>query len=156
YDPLRARVVLFGGATTSDTWEWDGTTWAQASASTTTAWSANDLLTFDASRGAVVRWSPASPQDAYLWNGSAWAGIGSGASPSFTQGASLGFDSVRKVPLLVGTRQVQNPGYALVTETWELAAAGWQLRWATDAPGGDAPHDLVYDPATKEVQLICE
>ncbi len=65
YDPVRKRVVLFGGATSregggsaamNDTWEWDGTTWTQITSADATAPSGRKdaALGYDPTAGKMV------------------------------------------------------------------------------------------------------
>lgn len=65
YDPVRAKVVLFGGSDAtghpmSDTWEWDGTSWARHGAlvldgdTSTPPPNVNHLMAFDTTRGEAI------------------------------------------------------------------------------------------------------
>ena len=52
YDPVRQRVVLFGGQADgptwlADTWEWDGVTWIQRSPATSPPMRAHAAMAFD-------------------------------------------------------------------------------------------------------------
>lgn len=87
YDPIRRRVVLFGGADVSqpggavslnDTWEWDGVVWrAVPTFGRPVGASWDPVLLFDPTRNTLVLF-----HDAY-WNpwtfdGTTWAGLGGG------------------------------------------------------------------------------
>lgn len=119
FDPLRQRVVLYGGqgsqqfAAFDDTWEWDGTTWAQVESTLlqpTTPWLPLPLV-FDSSRAQVVL---ANQSHLYGWNGSAWS------NPQHLTGAAIGvgvFDVVRQslVTWSVSTRVLtSNPATASI------------------------------------------
>lgn len=58
YDRARGVTVLFGGFSGSnllnDTWEWDGTTWAQASPTTSPTARVLHAMAYDSTRGVTV------------------------------------------------------------------------------------------------------
>jgi hypothetical protein len=84
YDPLRGRLVLFGGfdgvgTIYGDTWEWDGETWTQA-ASTGPPLRAAHLITFDPQLGETILFGGLNLEggkrnvlgDTWSWNGKRW------------------------------------------------------------------------------------
>jgi hypothetical protein len=99
YDTSRSRVVLFGGVDSlgslkSDTWEWDGSDWAQMTPATTTPSARHSVgLAYDPILGGVVMANgkagleivPLFVGDSWLWDGSDWSMI---SSESTTIGSS--------------------------------------------------------------------
>ncbi|MCA8966329.1 MAG: hypothetical protein KDC48_15720, partial [Planctomycetes bacterium] len=120
YDPLRARVVLYGGQwpwqfnALDDTWEWDGNNWSQVATSLlfpSSSWYPVPLV-FDAARGTAVL---AAGDQLYDWNGSTWS------NPQFLANATGGvgvYDLARQrfVTWSVSTRVLTaTPATATVT-----------------------------------------
>jgi hypothetical protein len=93
YDPVRQRVVLFGGQWSggyrSDTWEYDGSTWTQVG---TTGPSARmrPNMTFDSLRNRVVLYGGSTGnelRDTWAWDGAVWTQLDAG-SPSWPSRAA--------------------------------------------------------------------
>jgi hypothetical protein len=78
YDPVRNRTVVFSGnshtgATLSDTWEWNGTSWSSPSATGPSPRRGSRLFyNPDAQRVSVFGNASAASEDLWEWNGSAW------------------------------------------------------------------------------------
>lgn len=106
FDPLRGRVVLFGGRNTQqaldDTWEWDGTAWRQPNPADQPA---NDgvlsrFLSWSPRLGQVVLLQFIETEDEHLrirtwgWDGTAWELIGL-TEPFYAveRGLEVAFDS---------------------------------------------------------------
>ena len=120
FDPVRQRVVLYGGqapwqqAALDDTWEWNGSTWSQVAPGVLYpmfSWSPLPLV-FDGSRGQVVL---ADSDRLYGWNGVAWS------NPQFLSTSTTGvgvYDAARQriVTWSVDTRVLSTtPAAATVT-----------------------------------------
>jgi len=114
YDPLRRKVLLFGGYNSpsvhGDTWEWDGVNWTQMVTSSAPSARAGHAMTADSLRGRLVLhggYSPASSsialQDTWEWDGFAatWSQRSSIGGPKRT-GHGLVFDSVRGQSVMFG------------------------------------------------------
>ncbi|MEQ9499329.1 MAG: hypothetical protein RIT81_20765 [Deltaproteobacteria bacterium] len=145
YDPLRDRMVLFGGRTlgaapVEETWEWDGTTWLEIvdeGAAARSTWSA----TWDAGRGSVVRLGLDGVLDA--WTGADWARIETdGAQPSATH---VVHDAARDVLVAVDP---------LAVRVWELAATTWVEVAAATSPPPTRETTLFYDSRSQRPTLI--
>jgi len=83
YDPIRKKVVLFGGQTSSttmlnDTWEWDGRSWAPVTIASPPAIRAGHGLDFDTSQAiqSVRLYGADNPTSTFTavfrYNGAAW------------------------------------------------------------------------------------
>ena len=81
YDPVRQRVVLFGGHTAAsnvadDTWEWDGVDWRPLSPATKPPGRRQHVMAYDAERGVVIAYGGSaglSPlTDLWEWDGVTW------------------------------------------------------------------------------------
>ncbi len=84
YDPIRERVILFGGTAPSgtvlaDTWEWNGTTWTELHPTSIPSARDHGALVWDGARrrlvlfGGVVAGAPA--EDIWEWDGTSWIAI---------------------------------------------------------------------------------
>jgi len=117
YDESRGRVVLFGGdgprvlEFLSDTWEWDGTAWVDASPpSGQPQGRSHPAMAYDSLRRRVVvscGYAPSPIDDSWEWDGSQWTNAFPNASPGTHPWiTSLTYDSSRAV--LVGYRYGSN------------------------------------------------
>lgn len=164
YDPVRGVSVLFGGTNDfsstnffSDTWEWNGSSWRQATTTTGPSGRRQAQLAWDGNRQRIVLHggydsSNAVMTDTWEWNGTAWTqrtGIGTG--PARAAGA-LVFDSARNVLVLTaGLNTIQATSTDLTT--WELGAS-----WAMRTTSGTAPARYAtattYDPGINAVLVV--
>src|SRR5215207_4576282 len=150
-DPLRQRVVLFGGRAAGatlqgDTWEWDGHDWTQVADSGPEA-RAGHALAFDAARGRVMLFGGAvvsgNTNDTWAWDGSEWTQVADmGPLPSravgmtFAGAATLLFGGISSAPALANEE--------LSRLSWECDGEHWTLRQDM----GPAPrwgHALAFD-----------
>lgn len=166
YDSRRGVTVLFGGYQTGgtymqDTWEWDGTAWAQITPQ-------GDVpprrechaVAFDHQRGVVVMFGgfdyPSSVstlrQDTWEWDGAIWVEkMSGGATPRARRRHALAYDAARGVTVLFGGR---NDLGNVTQETWTWNGSNW----VAAAPTGPVPdarqfQALAYDSARERVVL---
>ena len=120
FDPLRNRIVLFGGywfggggvndvRHRDDTWEWDGESWhAVATTANRPAPRAGHRLVHDARRQRVMLFGGEGPggtlDDAWDWNGAQWSRLGLPPGPAPRAGAAMAYDVTRSELLLFGGR----------------------------------------------------
>lgn len=139
YDSARGRVVLFGGASGStlrgDTWEWDGTSWAEKTFDPNAPKpSARHSLAmaYDSARRVVVLFggnASAREADTWEWDGTAWDPRGAMGGPSSRWGHVMAYDAGRGVVVLFGGYDNQG---ARLNDTWEWDGGTWIQR--TDLP----------------------
>jgi hypothetical protein len=130
YDPVRQRVVLFGGVTAtgqllSDVWEWDGTTWLDRTPTKPGPQPRLDhALVYDAMNSRVVMFGGSSTfqllNDLWAWDGSSWTQLATPLAPSPRASAALICDPVRGVLVLFGG--IGNSGVEL-QDTWTFRQA---------------------------------
>jgi len=155
YDSARGRVVLFGGfnnetnAYLGDTWEWDGTTWIEATPATAgpsaRIWTA---MAYDSARRRVVLFGGADATgglgDTWEWDGRKWVQRSPVTSPASRSEHAMAYDTGRGRIVLFG-------GYggavSRLGDTWEWDGRNWAEKTpATGAPcGGDLDGDGVCD-----------
>ncbi|MBK8978787.1 MAG: hypothetical protein IPM29_23045 [Planctomycetes bacterium] len=162
-DPLRQRIVLFGGSDTNgdldDTWEWDGTTWSQRSPSSRPSPRGRHAMAFDANRGRVVLYGGARGSfvalgDVWEFDGSDWRRLADG--PSGRIASRLAFDEARRRLVLTGGFDF-GPVFTRIqlTDTWDFDGSAWQLRIPQGpVPGLDGP--LAHDPVRAECLMVAE
>ncbi|MFN0249163.1 MAG: hypothetical protein ACKV2T_19930, partial [Kofleriaceae bacterium] len=87
YDPVRERVVVFGGESTNpfgDTWEWDGVAWTRL-ATTGPSPRSDAAMAFSAPLGRIIlfggRVASTAFDDTWGWDGTTWTRIDSPSSP---------------------------------------------------------------------------
>jgi hypothetical protein len=142
HDFSRQRTVLFGGAsaytsgaTSADTWEWDGMQWLQRMPATSPSARAAHTLAYDAARGRVVLFGGATDwmgtatvlNDTWEWDGSNWTQRFPTAAPSPRLYHSMIYDVARAAVVVFGGR-VTLTGAALADAwQWDAAANTWRL-----------------------------
>lgn len=124
FDPLRARVVLFGGlrgqppAALDETWEWDGVDWLRRTPTLNAPAQAAPLMAWDAARQRTVMTHDGSP--VWTWDGATWAEQLPMHVPT-SQLAGIAWDDVQQRVLL------QN------ASTWSWDGTDW-TQHASTAP----------------------
>ncbi len=130
YDPVRGRVVLFGGRTESpgggverlgDTWEWDGERWSCAEVPGPSARS-GAAMAYDPGRRSLVLFGGSGGPlgDTWSWNGAAWTRLDLPASPGRFNTVMAWDPSARRLVRFGGW-----DGTGRVSDTWELRDSGW-------------------------------
>jgi len=94
YDPVRAKVVLFGGgAGLADTWTYNGTTWTQVTTAHAPPARSGAALTYELSRGKSVLFggtaSGTRQSDLWVFDGSDWMQLYPVTSPGARSGAAM-------------------------------------------------------------------
>lgn len=140
HDPVRNRLIAFGGLYGANTWEWDGSSWAILSASTPPFGPSQEAV-FDSVRGVIVVFGGGSSGNTWEWDGNSWlfkSQSGPGARNSF----EMAYDGDRGVVVLHGGRDVNN-NQIFLSDTWEWDGTVWSLR-TTSGPSR-AHHGMAYD-----------
>src|SRR5262249_41018110 len=118
YDSTRGRVVLFGGSTgTSETWEWDGTSWTPRFIITISpSPRIGHAMAFDSVSGRVVLFGgigSSTFDDTWEWDGHEWS-LRATTDPAPRAFHAMAFDSARlRIVLLGGWNGT------LLPDTWE-------------------------------------
>jgi hypothetical protein len=163
YDPVRKRVLAFGGASytgdctlagCNDTWEWDGTTWTKRNPKTSPSRRSFAGLAWDTTRRRAVLFgggtnaggTDVSPfGDTWEWDGAEWARMTPRRAPSPRTEHCIVYDEARRRVVLYGGNDAGD------TEEWEYDGTSWtpilQPRATVDAA-------MAYDPASKRVLLF--
>ncbi len=163
FDPIRHRVVLFGGRNPTyrgDTWEWDGTAWTQVSSSGPSARIAA-AAAFDPGRSSVVLFGGRVSSgtcdggatvycaSTWSWSGATWTNLNTTGTIVGRVNPALAFNPPRGRLTVFGGDAGSDcgEGEAVVRNcgtTWELNGTAWQAI-TTGGPVGRAASGLVYD-----------
>jgi hypothetical protein len=159
-DPVRRRLVLFGGGFGPEygTWEFDGAAWSPrfpAAAPPDRWWHG---MVWDAARQRVVLFGgtggPGVPtDDTWEWDGRVWSRIATRFSPSPRRGHAMAFDAARGHTIVFGGSGDLGALARLTQDT--LAYDG--TTWTTVASSGPSPRAeaaMTYDPARQRVLLF--
>ena len=133
WDPLRERLVLFGGSDSGQTWLYDGAGWTMA-ATEGPGVRSGASMTWDPGRRAMVLFGgfrPTTPEtpvdylaDTWLWDGAAWRQLPEAGArgPAPRAGAVMTWDAALRGSLLYGGSDFDER----FRDLWVLtASAGW-------------------------------
>ncbi len=133
FDPLRSRVVRFGGWESNGTlggtvWEWSGLDWKPRAASDPEgdgdpAPRYFNAMTWDPKQRGIVMYGGTTDSrlnDTWLWNGTSWKRLPDG--PGARTGAMLYFDESQDAVVLYGGVDDQN---IALTDAWRLDSDRW-------------------------------
>jgi len=159
YDPVRDRVVLFGGQYTvsrplADTWEWDGTRWRYRRTTRSPSPRFSHRMAFDHATNKVLLFGGTDGtknfQDTWEWDGADWTQLAPKTAPSARCEYSLASDPVRKRVVLFGGYPYGQ--YLRATqETWEWDGNNWIQRQPKTSPPTRAWHASGYCAKTGRV-----
>lgn len=163
YDIARRRIVLFGGlpniqdgSCTSDTWEWDGQSWAHLSGGLPAA-RLGAAMAYDSGRNRMVLFGGSG--DCFgggqllgdTWERSpdaTWTQV-STTGPSPRVFSTMAFDSLRGRIVLFGGETAGGP----MEDTWEWNGMAW-IQVGLAGPGQRSGAALAYDAARANIVLF--
>jgi hypothetical protein len=164
-DPARQVLVLSGGETQcpppcspilDDTWEWNGTTWAQRSPAVRYSGRVQHGGAFDAARGVVLLFGGTGgsgwSSETWSWNGTDWALDLPEPVPPGVSGPALAFDPGRRRSVVLTGRYLNSQPTAV--ETWEWDGSAWLRRFPAHVPPPRINHALVQDHARGRTVLF--
>jgi hypothetical protein len=126
YDAARAKMVLFGGASSAtcasgwsdigDTWTWDGTDWTPLQPSNPPSARSAGAMAYDYYSSTTILFSGSNnTADTWAWDGTGWARQSPAGSPGTRSHASIAYDSPSSALLLFGGENPNGPWYL---DTW--------------------------------------
>lgn len=158
YDGGRNRTVLFGGVNQgstantylSDTWEYDGTTWAQIPVTGPPAGALGQMV-YDSARGVSVLFG-GGDNNGFLapitweWNGTTWNPRFTTHRPPSRIWFGMTYDSARHMTVLFGGDGADAGGnHLLLNDTWEYDGSDWRQVATARSPSGRYGLGLAYD-----------
>lgn len=155
YHAPTSRIVAFGGydaaldADTSETWQWDGTTWARTEGLTQApAPSSFVPMSLDRARARLVLYDATQDSATWEWDGSAWLDRTVRARPNARFYPSASFDEARQKLVIYGGAR----GTTVLSDTWEWNGSSWQT-FGGSAPAARAGGAATYDPIGQRTLL---
>ncbi len=158
-DTLRNRVVLFGGNWagdgSTDTWEWDGSTWSSLRTATRPLWRGRHAMEFDPVRGHVVMFGgtqyTSTFDETWTYDGGDWTRRTPLHSPPARYDHGMAFDPNRGRMVVYGGRGAD---VRPLHDTWEWDGTDWIERTPTMSPDVELGRSLAYSPSRQHVLLF--
>lgn len=159
YDAARDRVVMVrmqASRPVFETWEWDGTDWANVQTATVPLPRIDATLTYDGARNRVVMFggqgsvSPALA-DTWTYDGSDWT-LAATSGPAPRKGAGMAFDSRRGDVIMFGG---VTPGVGTFhTDTWAWNGASWRQIQPGTTPAARILPGMAFDSRREEILMF--
>lgn len=166
YDPIRQRVVLFGGfqgpglPRLGDTWEWNGVTgtWTQVTVAMAPTARSGHRMTWDPVRQHIVLFGGRIDGNVNFYRGDTWAYANgawselSTSGPPAREGGSLTWD-----PGLGGGAVVTFGGVGTsgsLNDTWSWNGTSWTQLQPTLAPTSRVFFDVAWHPGLGKLVLF--
>lgn len=157
YDPVRNRIVLFGGSNgqaQADTWLFDGQDWTRVFPANSPVQRYGHRMVWDAARGKIVMFGghrgDIRLNDTWEWDGTNWTAKTPVTSPSPREYFAMCYDAERQQVVLHGGNSAANGN----AELWTWDGTNWTLRNPNPAPPGHNNSALAYDAERKECVLF--
>jgi hypothetical protein len=154
YDPVRDKLVLFGGKTPTsgvdwtpmnDTWEWDGTRWREQSPATVPSARASHVMAYDPRRGRVVMFGGLADavyfDDLWEWDGVDWQRRYF-LTPQPRARHAMVFEPSRATLVMFGG--IDGAGHAQ-DDTWLWDGSNWHPPSLELSPGARTDHAMAHD-----------
>lgn len=164
YDPIRQRVVLFGGFQSAslprlgDTWEWNGTSWTQIFPSTAPSARSGHRMAWDPVRQHIVLFGGRIDGSTNFYQSDTWAYV-SGAwtllassGPTPREGGSVVWDPGFSGGRIVTFGGVSSSGPR--NDTWAWDGSSWQQVLTATAPSARVFFEMSYQPVLGKVVLF--
>ena len=164
YDPIRDRVVLFGGegepSNRGDTWEWDGVDWRRMSPTHGPTPRTGAGMAFDPVNrevlmfGGWVLLTSGFPyptftpvNETWSWNGTRWRQLLPPQNPPMRGAHAMALDTTRGRIVLYGGSQSHTFGYPPFAppETWEWDGLSWSVTTTGPQPPPGSQSAMAFD-----------
>lgn len=165
YDPVRQRILMFGGTDQNrtffnDTWEFDGKDWKQISTQTSPSGRIHPKMAYDIRRGKVVLHGGYNYTNNYLtdtWeydsNNQTWKKIFDKGVDS-NAGGDMAYDpSISKV-VMFGGNSSGTWTSVMLDKTWEYDGTSWQGIPTAEHPLAVREPRMTYFPKLKKLILF--
>lgn len=157
YDPIRGKMLMFGGyrwegrmVFFDETWEYDGARWSQRLPANHPDARETAGLAYDSSRGVMVLFGGGRTagsvvfNDTWEWDGGNWIRRSPATSPPARWAHALTYDQRRNRIILFGGLTGTTSAF---NDTWEFDGNTWSRIVTSPAPPARWDHGMVYDAA---------
>lgn len=162
YDPIRDKVVLFGGfqglINLSDTWEWDPNTdeWVRMQPATVPPPRSNHAMAYDVQSGKVLMYG-GQPfrSDTWEWDGNDWSEVLPAQSPPGLQEHSMELNGLLQQIVLFGGKSAIG-AWSRETWVWDCVARTWVQQFPATSPPARSGFGMAFDntTATPEIAIL--
>ncbi|MBL0220204.1 MAG: DUF4215 domain-containing protein [Myxococcales bacterium] len=157
-DPVRGRVVMFGGSAAdgsllNDAREWDGSTWRRVGIASSPTARRDAAMAYDAVSRSILMFggfSTAFLAETWSWDGSIWKSRPTPTGLHARGGAALAYDARRRRVVLFGGRGATG----LLADTWEWDGTSWAVQTPATSPPARAGAAMAFDPRSGQVVLF--
>lgn len=159
YLSLAGAVVMFGGQSSGtyanmleETWLWNGTTWSQATPTTSPSARAGHAMAASASQAIVFggRSTNSFLNDTWSFDGTQWTQLFPTTVPSVRGEAMMVWDSSNALWVMFGGEN----NYNYLPETWTFDGTNWTQRAIGFGPSGKIGHMMAFDITTHKTILF--
>lgn len=155
YDPIRGKVVLYGGygldkTFYNDAWEWDGNRWYQIVFDSATPTASGFSLLYDNERKQVLAFLSGSPGGTWIWRGLTWEKLELPLEPSNRTGEGMIFNPITKTIILYGGSHFD----ILQSDTWEFDGKKWKQLDISSPLGAISGFSMFFDKKSNRVILF--
>lgn len=166
YDPVRRKMLLFGGyryqngfVFFNETWEYDGIQWSQLSPANRPAERETAAMVYDSHRNRVILFGGGRAAgstvfgDTWVWNGANWTQISPPSSPPARWAHAMTYDQGRQQIVLFGGLTGTTKAF---NDTWEFdgSANTWRQITVSPTPPQRWDHGLTYDSNRNKIVLF--
>jgi hypothetical protein len=159
FDPVRGRVVVFGGGSRTDDrlradhWEWDGKIWHHLEVAGPPARVGHSMI-WSASQQAVLLYGgfteSGSFRDLWKWDGGRWTLVDS-LGPTYTEGAALMESEAG--PIVVGGGLSSDPPWQRQLRVWLRRGDRWEAL-GQPGPRGGVGMGMAWDSKRRQAVIF--
>ena len=172
YDKATRQLILFGGYSQTygdlrTTWEWNGTTWALLSPTTSPTYRSSPAIAYDTASGQLILFGGFTGTDGHPvttwslsttweWNGTTWTELSPAKSPHGRQNASIAYDPTLGQLVLFGGSYTVSGSFdgIFLSTTWEWNGSTWTELATANSPAARRDASMAYDTATGQLILF--
>lgn len=161
FDPVRRRVVAFGGfaipSTRNETWEWDGAAWTRLTPPASPPGRIGHALAFHDASGRVVLFGGVTNPfrntivaDTWIWDGTTWTALSPATSPQArSQHTLVGFPASSDV-FLHGGRGTGGD----LDDLWAWDGSDWRREFHSGSARARSSHAAFYFPSAQQPAML--